>query len=86
MLTSDALPSGDLEWDSGNLSFDFTASGGTVRQVLIGFNRAPELDCDRPPTEPECESCSWPKLLILLLVLSNLVLLCLLILCRKNKG
>lgn len=37
MLTSDQLPTSQLDWTWGNVSFDFIASDQTKRQVLLQF-------------------------------------------------
>jgi hypothetical protein len=44
MLTNDQLPTSQLDWTWGNVSFDFIASDLTTRQVLLHFppNQVPE--------------------------------------------
>lgn len=51
MLADDSLPSGPLDWNFGNVSFTFTGSNDTNRQVLLTF----------PPaaTGPTAVDASW---------------------------
>ncbi|MBP7053671.1 MAG: VPLPA-CTERM sorting domain-containing protein [Phycisphaerae bacterium] len=41
MLANDLLPTTPLEWTRGSVSFDFTASDGSGRQVLMTFLPSP---------------------------------------------
>ena len=47
MLANDSLPTSPLNWTSGNVSFNFTASDGSTRQVLMNIIPA-------PPPPPTC--------------------------------
>jgi hypothetical protein len=40
MLASDALPTSQLAWNFGNLSFNFVGANGETRQVLLTFEPA----------------------------------------------
>jgi hypothetical protein len=42
MLVNDLLPTTPLDWHAGNVSFNFQATGGSIRQVLMGFSPVPE--------------------------------------------
>lgn len=43
MLGNDWLPTDPLDWTFGNASFDFRASDGSLRQVLLAFEPAPAI-------------------------------------------
>ena len=43
MLADDQLPTGNVDWSFGNISFDFSATDGTKRQVLMTFVPTPFL-------------------------------------------
>jgi hypothetical protein len=40
MLPNDLLPTSPLDWTSGDVSFEFTASDGTLRQVFMRYSPA----------------------------------------------
>jgi hypothetical protein len=42
MVPADLIPTDSLNWTSGNASFNFTATDGTTRQVLLSFQPVPE--------------------------------------------
>ncbi len=48
MLADDQLPTGALDWTVGNMSFNFSASDGTQRQVLTTFIPAPTQEVPEP--------------------------------------
>lgn len=78
MLDSEALPNSQLNWSTGDLNFNFTASDGSVRQVLMNFEPVVANE------EPACEPRTFPTLLITILSLLILLLLILLIRCYRR--
>jgi hypothetical protein len=50
MLANDLLPTDPLDWTFGNVSFDFLASDGSRRQVLMTFLPAPVTSVPEPST------------------------------------
>jgi len=49
MLANDQLPTSPLAWTFGDASFDFIATDGTFRQVLLTFTPAPANADTTPP-------------------------------------